>query len=221
MVLILVASLATLDESLHANLWARGETDLIKALLWDFGDTLVDETWMQMQMPGCDAWPKVYRDLVYDRSLGDEWSLGNVDTATVAQALADRLGTTTQDAVRSHMERASRSITIFEEVLAYAKSSPLPQAIVTVNPDMFSAVTVGRYELAEVFPVIVTSWEENTLSKAALCDIALARLGLGIQRSEALLLDNKQDNIKEWTDAGGMGYLFESEQEFMRNPPRV
>lgn len=221
MALILVASLMTLDESLHAKLWARGETDLIKTLLWDFGDTLVDETWMQMPMPGCGAWPKAYRDLVYNGSLGDEWSLGNVDTATVAQALADCLGTTTQDAVRSHMERASRNITIFEEVLAYAKSSPLPQAIVTVNPDMFSAVTVGRYELAEVFPVIVTSWEENTLSKAALCDIALTRQGLGIQRPEALLLDNKQDNIEEWTDAGGVGYLFESEQEFMRNPPRV
>lgn len=51
----------------------------------------MDETWMQMPMPGCDSWPKAYRDLVYDGPLGDEWSLGKIDTALIAQTLADHL----------------------------------------------------------------------------------------------------------------------------------
>ena len=191
---------------------------MIKTVLWDFGNTLVDETWMQMPMPGCNEWPSAYRNLVYQGSLGNEWSLGKIDAEDVAQALAEHLDLPVKK-VLSHMKLASRNIKFFESVLYYAKSSPLPQSIVTVNPDLFSSITVAHYDLTNDFPVIVTSWEERTLSKAKICDVALHRQGLEIERSEALLIDNKQDNIDEWRDAGGVGYLFLGEHQFRGSPP--
>lgn len=193
---------------------------MIKTLLWDFGDTLADETWMQTPLPGCDSWAKAYRDLVYHGPLGEQWSLGSIDTFDVAQSLAKNIALPV-DTVLYHMEAASKNVRFFSDVFAYAMSTPLPQAIVTVNPDLFSAITVAHYDLKKFFPVIVTSWEENTLSKAEICDIALHRQGLKIGRSEALLIDNKQENIDEWVDLGGVGYLFVGEREFARSPPSV
>ena len=191
---------------------------MIKTLLWDFGDTLVDETWLQLPMPECERWPQAYRDLVYHGPLIDEWNLGNVDTNTVAEALADHLSLPVGK-VLAHMELACKTIRFFEYVVAYAKSSSLPQAIVTVNPDIFSTVVATHYNLFADFPVIVTSWEERTLSKSEICDIALDRQGLNIERAEALLIDNKSENIDAWVAVGGAGYLFRGEQAFRQSPP--
>ena len=52
----------------------------IEIILWDFGDTLVDQRWMLKELPGFSGWPKLFRDEIWDGELGnnmkcntDEW----------------------------------------------------------------------------------------------------------------------------------------------------
>ena len=66
----------------------------------------------------------------------------------------------------------------------------------------------------DVFPVIVTSWQERTLDKAALCAIALQRLDDRMQPGGALLVDNKADNVAAWIARGGRGYVFRGPSQF-------
>jgi len=86
-----------------------------------------------------------------------------------------------------------------------------------VNPAIFTEIIVPRYELDRHFPVIVTSWQERTLDKATLCDIALGRLGAPGERASALLVDNRADNIERFRAQGGQGYLFTDDSTFARD----
>ncbi len=51
-----------------------------------------------------------------------------------------------------------------------------------------------------------TSWEERTLDKGRLGTIALERVGLEIDPSEALLIDHRPDYLAHWTHRGGSTY---------------
>jgi len=89
----------------------------------------------------------------------------------------------------------------------------LPQAIVTLNPDLLSDIIVPHYALDTVFDTIVTSWEERSLDKAQLCRIALERLG-GHDPAHALLIDNIEANVDAWRSVGGQAYLFRGDDAF-------
>ena len=92
---------------------------------------------------------------------------------------------------------AATTIRFFEHAWAKARSHEMPQAIVTVNPDLFTRFVVPNYALDTVFDTIVTSWQEGTEDKARLCEIALERLG-GSDPAEALLIDNIEANVDAW-----------------------
>lgn len=198
---------------LYRSLADGREAMSIKAILWDFGDTLVDENWMQAPLEGFPGWAEAYRRAMGDSKLADDWNLGRIDMVAVSEALGRDIAAPS-DLVLAHMLKACRNITFFDTVMAFARECPLPQAIVTINPDIFSYVVAPHYQLSDTFPVIVTSWEEVSLSKAALCDVALSRLDGNISRSETLLIDNKAKNTDEWIAAGGQSYLFTNEARF-------
>jgi len=46
------------------------------AVLFDFGDTLADETWMYADLGVFPDWPNTYRSVV--GPLGTDWGLGRV-----------------------------------------------------------------------------------------------------------------------------------------------
>lgn len=86
----------------------------------------------------------------------------------------------------------------------------LPQALVTVNPDLFADYIVPAHELAIVFDAIVMSFAERTADKPSLCRIALDRLGFDGDPSAALLIDNRKDLVHAWQT--GRGWLLVSER---------
>ena len=117
-------------------------------------------------------------------------------TEQLAAMLAAELGIAA-GAVMSHIESRCRDLRIFEHAWAAARARALPQAIVTLNPDVFTRFVSPNYQLDSVFDAIVTSWQEHTRDKASLCEIALERLG-GKDPSEALLIDNIEANVDAW-----------------------
>jgi len=100
-------------------------------------------------------------------------------------------------------------------------SCELVQAIVTINPDIFSQEVVPNYKLNEVFEIIVTSWEEENLDKSDLCDIAIQKLGSVSDRSRALLIDNRIENVEGWQARGGKAYHFTGDAAFAANLPDI
>jgi FMN phosphatase YigB (HAD superfamily) len=117
------------------------------------------------------------------------------------------------DALMAHVEARSHDIQFFSRAWALARARSLPQAIVTLNADVFTRFVVPAYQLDSVFDVIVTSWEEHTRDKARLCEIAVERLG-GTDPSEALLIDNIEENVDAWRARGGRAYWFRGDAEF-------
>ncbi|HTK17595.1 MAG TPA: hypothetical protein VL769_14470 [Acidimicrobiia bacterium] len=186
----------------------------VRYFLWDFGDTLVDQRWMWPSPEGVPGWTALYRALP-DSDLDTSWNVGRTTTEELLWAVAAELGCT-PELLMAHTERRCGELQFFEHAWAAARAHTLPQALVTVNSDGFSRFVVPKYELASVFDVIVTSWEEHTLDKARLCELALERLG-GQDPAEALLIDNIEANVDAWRARGGQAYLFVSDEEFARS----
>jgi len=141
----------------------------LKCVLWDFGDTLAEEHWMQRSFPGVPDWPRVWSEFM-SSELADSWSLGRLDTLAVVTPVATRLAVS-PESVFEHMQRCCSVIRFFEAPLEVTKRSSLPQAIVTINPDGFSKLIVPQHKLDRIFRPIVTSWEERTLDKGVLAPI--------------------------------------------------
>jgi phosphoglycolate phosphatase-like HAD superfamily hydrolase len=180
----------------------------LQAVLWDFGDTLADERWMLAPLDGSPGWPDTYRQVLDGGELADRWNTGSATTAEVAEAFANTLGVPTQR-ILAHMRACCRHVALYADVIALAARLEAPQAIVTINPDIFSEVVVPACDLTARFAAIVTSWEERTLSKADLCDIAMSRLPGAVDREACLLIDNRIDNVAEWRARGGAAWHFQ------------
>jgi len=181
----------------------------IKCLLWDFGDTLCDERFIWGSGP---EWMEVY-ETFDDDGLGAQWCLGEITTRDFSEALGARMNRA-PESIAARMAECCRSIQYFPHTYDFFKSCHLPQAIVTVNPDLFSDVIVPTWNLNQYCGAIVTSWEERTDDKNILNRVAIERLGLDCRNSEALLIDNKHSNIVEWVRVGGAGYRHTGDRVF-------
>ncbi len=186
----------------------------IRAIFWDFGGTLADETWMLKPLAGCDAWPELYRDVLDSGALRQRWSDGKASTADVVEALAERSGKPPA-AVLAHMHACCRNLRFYPKVMGLAERTALPQALVTVNPDIFTEVVSPHHDLARRFDVIITSWQEGGSDKGLLCEIARLRLDPNLEAAECLLVDNLQANIDAWRARGGQGLQFTGEDELL------
>lgn len=184
----------------------------IEAILWDFGDTLTDERWMLEPLPGSPAWADLYLRRCGAGELGSLWNRGLKTSREVAFELADELGVQA-DVTLEHMRACCRRVRLFPRVEAFAAACKAPQAIVTVNCDLFSEVVAPALALDARFRPIVTSWEEGTEDKADLCDAAMARLGLA-DRGSCLLVDNRAENVAAWRSRGGAAHHFLGEHAF-------
>jgi hypothetical protein len=185
-----------------------GRTMNLQAVLWDFGDTLADERWMLAPLAGAPGWPEAYRRVLDGGDLADRWNMGLATAAQVADELGGEIGVSGK-AVLEHMRACCRNVSLFPDVMALVAKIAAPQAIVTINPDIFSEMVVPAYDLRARFTTIVTSWEERTLIKADLCEIAMSRLPGAIDREACVLIDNRLDNVAEWKARGGAAWLFE------------
>jgi beta-phosphoglucomutase-like phosphatase (HAD superfamily) len=190
----------------------------IRAIFWDFGGTLADETWMLAPLAGHDAWPELYRDVMDNNALRQRWSDGEASTADVVEALAQRSGKPRR-AILTHMRACCRNLIFYPKVMELVERTSLPQALVTVNSDVFTEVVAPHYALARRFDPIVTSWQEGFSDKGLLCEIARLRLDSNLKAAECLLVDNLQANIDAWVARGGTGLYFTDEDDLLDSWP--
>jgi FMN phosphatase YigB (HAD superfamily) len=181
---------------------------MVRCLLWDFGDTLVDELSLWRTSPD---WMEVYRSFGEEGGLGAAWCLGEIDLSEMVTELAQRTSLAEAD-VQSHLHNVDL-FHFFPCALEFFRARHLPQAIVTVNPVYFRrlATLLG---LDKFVDEIVISGEERTVDKAGLCELALERMGGQYAREEALLIDNSRPNIEGWLARSGAAYWYTTDEAF-------
>jgi hypothetical protein len=84
----------------------------------------------------------------------------------------------------------------------------------TVNPDIFTNVVVPEYRLDRRVDLIVTSWQQGTEDRVALCGCVVARLGIAAPLNKCLLDDNRADRVLAWRSNGGAACHFRGEDAF-------
>lgn len=187
-------------------------------LLWDFGDTLVDERWMRRPPADFPTWEIAWADVMAE--VAEDWEVGRASCGDVFDSLASRTGMTI-GAIEAHARECCRQLVFNPTAWRVAKERRRPQALVTVNPDLFAEYVVGEHELASVFDTVVVSALEGTADKNELCVRAIERLGFDGARSQVLLIDNRPDLIEAWRRSGGSGYWFRTDEQFARDVPAL
>jgi len=187
-------------------------------LLWDFGDTLADETWMLTAPIGCPDWPNAWTEVM--RLHADSWNKGVIDEAFIFDALSSRSGMDLAS-IERHADECCRSIRYHRAAWRAAAERRVPQALVSVNPDLFVDRVVKGHDLASHFGAIVVSCEEGTDDKTRLCETALDRLGFEGPRSDAMLIDNRSDLVEAWVRSGGSAYLYRDDSSFEPDWPSL
>jgi hypothetical protein len=187
----------------------------VQCIVWDFGDTIADERWMQLAPTSWPAWSETYRSIVADPGFAAAWNTGAATVDDVATRICARAPLTERE-VLGHIEAICSRITFFASVVSAitAARGQIPQICATVNPDVFTRWVVPAHRLDELFDVIVTSWQEHTLSKVDLAHAGLAHLSAPIVLAETLLIDNRSENVEEYRASGGHAYQFISEAHF-------
>ena len=180
-------------------------------LLWDFGDTLVDERWMHRAPHGCPDWPNAWARVMADHA--DVWNVGIESECDIFAVLSEQTGLRVDD-VERHADECCRTITFHPVAWRIASERHRPQALVTVNPDLFVDRVVGAHDLDRVFDTIVVSASEGLDDKTRLCEIALRRLGYTGPRRQALLIDNRPDLTESWERNGGSAYWYRGDPAF-------
>ncbi len=95
----------------------------LRCVLWDFGDTLIDERWMLVAPPNAPDWPNAWSEIATG-SLADAWNLGQLRAEQVEQAVGERVAMS-QEAVGAHMLGCLANLTLFELPHAVVRASPL------------------------------------------------------------------------------------------------
>ena len=89
-------------------------------------------------------------------------------------------------------------------------------ALVTGNMDVFNEITVPEKKLAEVFPVIINSFDYRMMKQdenGKLFDIALKKLELDSYQG-TWLIDDSPDICTLFTGKGGRAYRYSGQEEF-------
>lgn len=190
----------------------------IEVLLWDFGDTLVDEQWMRQAPPEYPDWAIAWNRVM--STCAADWDTGTATEQDVFAEMSRQTGLTLAF-VERHADTCCRAIVFNQVAWQTASERHRPQALVTVNCDLFVKRVARRYRLSDHFDAIVVSCLEGTTDKTTLCDVALDRLGYEGTRATALLIDNRQDLTEGWERSGGKAYLYRGDAAFAADLPAL
>lgn len=188
----------------------RTESSDIDLVCWDFGDTLVDETFMQYAPPGVPDWPVAYRThFEANPDIVERLDVGHAALHEFIAPLADTLSMPRADVAR-HLRAVFHRIEWLPGMreLVTSLNGKILQAVVTVNPHEFGAMAVAC-GLDPLVDVIVTSADVASLSKPVMARRARELLGLEPDLSTSLLVDNKAHNTNDFVAAGGLAIHFE------------
>jgi FMN phosphatase YigB (HAD superfamily) len=182
----------------------------IDLVCWDFGDTLVDERFMRLAPDGVPQWGAVYDEVLAERpDWVASWDLGRGSINDLVGPLAARLPMTEIQIVR-HLRLVWERITWFPDAEHWVDrlAGRVDQAVATVNPHEFSGIA-RACGLDVRIPMIVTSADLATTSKVVMAEHARAVLGLSPGLSTTVLVDNRADNVQEFTSAGGRAVRYQ------------
>jgi beta-phosphoglucomutase-like phosphatase (HAD superfamily) len=181
-------------------------------LLVDFGNTLVDETFLWKDSDAFPNWTRNWSAVMVE--FKHACDIGTVSTDDLIVEMAKRVGCT-PDSASNYFDSLCREIIVYPKInsaLAHRHARGERHAMVTVNPDDLPRDIADRHGIAPYFELIVTSAEIRSDNKSEICLVACERLG--VSPTQSVLIDNIAANVESWVESGGLGYVFEGDDPF-------
>ncbi len=97
----------------------------------------------------------------------------------------------------------------------YCKQQGIKTVLVTVNMDIFSEIVVPKYELKNLFEVIINSADFECSDKNVLWKIGFDQLVGNINYHNSLLIEDSKKNIKKFRRNGGFVHQYLNDNNFL------
>jgi FMN phosphatase YigB (HAD superfamily) len=148
----------------------------------------------------------------------DRWMRGEYTYHEINMLISEATGVPL-DKLTDLFKIGVQQMKVNPELLQFAvslKKKGIRIALVTNNMDIFNEITIPEKRLAEVFPLILNSFDYKLMKQddnGKLFDIALEKLGLGSYRG-VWLIDDSPTYCVLFTAKGGQAYQYAGQKEF-------
>ncbi len=188
----------------------------VDTVVWNFAETLVAAGWARRAPKGVPEWTSVYDDVSGahpDWLAGGERGPDHLERLTAT--MASRLPMDRGD-VAAHLEETARHLS-FRPTASHALAAwegNVTQICLAIGVSGLMVIVAPYHHLDRFFATIVTSAEAGSTDPVVLAHIGRVRLGLDEELSSSLLIDADRTNVADFKAAGGLGYVFEGDDEF-------
>jgi FMN phosphatase YigB (HAD superfamily) len=181
----------------------------------DYGMTLSSALYFRRAPPGCSQWTEVVEQAIFGSEWFDRWMAGEVSARDTAAHLATWLRLPPAE-IEVQMRSGCRSLALNRGVVAFVREQRARghnTALVTANIDLFTQVIVPDQGLAELFDVIVNSYEHRTTDKAQLWAAAFRQQGSEYGYATSFLLEDSALNVARFVALGGRAHRYTDDDE--------
>ena len=179
---------------------------IINAAIFDYGFTLVSEHYFNRVHLRIPRWHEIIQEAIFaDRTVSDDWMRGKIGLRDIADILREWTGEDS-DSLLACLKDGCRNLRENLGVIKFArrlKADSVPIALVTGNFDVFNEVVVPAHGYDKLFDVIINSCDYGETDKRALWPLAFARLGGHIGYHNSLLIEDTENELRMFREAGG------------------
>jgi FMN phosphatase YigB (HAD superfamily) len=191
-----------------------------RAIFFDFDGVLCTDRFYTTLKPNYPhVWQYIGENIFGGpHKYADRWMRGEFNYYEINKLIADATGISF-DILNELFIDSVRKMKVNPDLIRYAlsfKQQGIRIALVTCNMDIFNEITVPEKKLADIFTVIINSFDYKIMKQdgnGKLFDIALHKLGLDSYNG-VWLIDDSPTYCYEFTAKGGYAYLYSGQKEF-------
>lgn len=190
----------------------------IDAAIFDYGFTLSSEYYFNIAHPRIPDWNRLVQECAFrNEDYEHRWIRGKAKLPELASLLSQRTGLPQEEILRC-LRDGCRNLRENQAVIDFArklKREEIPLGLVTGNFDVFTEIVVPSHGYTELFDVIVNSADCGETDKRILWPIAFKLLGNNIGYGNSLLIEDTENEVAWFKEAGGMAIRYSGDDEFV------
>ena len=192
-----------------------------RAVFFDFDGVLCTDRFYTNLEPDFPSAIRFIDETIFNGAdnYADRWMRGEYTYHEINRLIAEVTGVPFEKLTRLFIEsvRRMRVSSTLTQFALYLIQKGIKIALVTNNMDIFNEVTIPEKKLAEIFPVIVNSFDYKRMKhddNGKLFDIALEKVGLDSYQG-ICLIDDYLSNCALFSAKGGYAYRYSGIEPFI------
>jgi predicted phosphatase len=184
--------------------------NLIKCIIFDYYKTLSNDYYFNLPSKFKNKISEILYNNENNQNLLENWWKGNISSIDIVNYLSKQLPLK-PEYLLNNLKFNARKMKLNKNIFNFSKkikNKGYYSDIVSINSDIFTTDVVPGLKLYNYFDCIINSSDYKNIEKNELCKIAINKIDKSLVFKDCLLIDDKEENIKNFQSLGGFGYQY-------------